>query len=339
MSKIYSNIFLLNNINSLSSLDKIFSRQHRELLNHVKKDENQVARMPDSEKYFVHSWEEIGVVEEIKVPKMGINDDHVEEIILFQRAIANVEYTKRKKKNDHGNFLPKAERVNDLDVDLLFFEKDKKVYVLILTSNDYNIGRVKSLIGEQSTAFTNSEYSLEPDIFNWLFYVYTERDGTLNEDTKLENISGFVGNVTDDANVFTGASYQTTELIVTKAFISNGGELKKITLRVRDADADITCMVNENSSVVINSNLSSKLRIMDNMDKSTFLLLYLYGYLILRLKHLYSNESDKFINEDNPKFSKKIGIDVIKSIVEKNNIMLKDFESFLSEEPPKQELS
>src|SRR5699024_5157740 len=230
MSKIYSNIFLLNNINSLSSLDEIFSRQHKELLYHVKKDVNQVARMLDSEKYFIHSWEEIGEVEEIKVPNIGINDDSDEEIILFQSAIANVEYTKRKRKDDYGNFLPKVERVNDSDVELLFFEKDKKVYVLILTSNDYNMRRVKSLIGEQSISFTNLEYSLEPDIFNWLFYVYTERDGKLNEDTKLENISGFVGNVTDDANVFTGASYQTTELIVTKAFISNGGELKKITL-------------------------------------------------------------------------------------------------------------
>ena len=39
------------------------------------------------------------------------------------------------------------------------------------------------------------------------------------------------------------------------------------------------------------------------------------------------------------KFSKKIGIDVIKSIVKKNNIMLKDFESLFSEEPHKQGLS
>ncbi|MGM2644959.1 hypothetical protein ACS2QC_26405 [Bacillus cereus group sp. Bce033] len=221
----------------------------------------------------------------------------------------------------------------------MFFEKGNKVYVLILTPNDYHISRFKKLIGEDIISLTNTDYSLEPDIFNWLFYVYTERDGTLNDDTKLENISGFVGNVTDDANVFTGASYQTTELIATKAFISNGGELKKITLRVRDTDIDITCMVNENSTVVISCNPSEKLRIMDNMDKATFLLLYLYGYLILRLKQLYMNESDKFIKEDNPKFSKKIGIDVIKSIIEKNNILLKDLESFLLEVSCEQEHS
>ncbi|MED3687087.1 hypothetical protein P4530_29670 [Bacillus thuringiensis] len=339
MAKIYSNIFLLNDINSLSSLDEVFRRQHRELLSHVKKDVDQVARMCESEKNFIYSWKEIGQLEEMKLPKINGENNSTEEIIFYQKAIANLEYSKKKRKDSFGDFLPKAERVNDLDVESLFFEKGNKVYVLIITSNDYNISRFKTLIGEHNISLTNTEYSLEPDMFNWLFYVYTERDGILNDDTKLENISGFVGNVTDDANVFTGASYQTTELIATKAFISNGGELKKITLRVRDTDVDITCMVNENSTVVISCNASLKLRIMDSMDKATFLLLYLYGYLILRLKQLYKNESDSFIKEDNPKFSKKIGIDVIKSIVEKNNISLKDLESFLVEVSCEQEHS
>lgn len=332
MSKIYSNIFLLNNINCLSSLNKVFSRQHNELLSHVKKDENQVASMHETEKYFNYTWKEIGELEEIKVPKINTNGNLTGEIILYQKATANLEYTKKRRKDSKGNFLPKSERVNDLDVESLFFEKENEVYVLIITSNDYNISRFKKLIGEQNISRKNPEYSLDPDIFNWLFYVYTERKGKLNENTSLENISGFVGNITDDANVFTGTSYQTTELIATKAFISNGGELKKITLRVRDTDIDITCMVNEYSNIVINCKTSSKLRLMDSTDEVTFLLLYLYGYLILRLKQLYMNESDSFIKEHNPKFSKKIGIDVIKSIVEKNNISLKDLESFLLED-------
>jgi len=152
MSKIYSNIFLIDQVNSLASLKKIFSRQHKELLPHVKKDENLVDGMPDSEKYFFYTWKEIGEVEELKVPKIGNIDE--EEIILFQKAIANIEYTKRKRFDDSGNFLPKADRVNDSDVDLLFFEKDRKIYVLILTSNEYNVRRVKALIGEHNISFT-----------------------------------------------------------------------------------------------------------------------------------------------------------------------------------------
>ncbi len=178
-------------------------------------------------KNFIYSWKEIGQLEEMRLPQINGNNNSIEEIIFYQKAIANIEYSKKKRKDSKGNFLPKVDRVNDLDIESLFFEKGNKVYVLILTPNDYHISRFKKLIGEDIISLTNTDYSLEPDIFNWLFYVYTERDGTLNDDTKLENISGFVGNVTDDANVFTGASYQTTELIATKAFISNGGELKK----------------------------------------------------------------------------------------------------------------
>lgn len=76
--------------------------------------------------------------------------------------------------------------------------------------------------------------------------------------------------MTDDANVFTGTSYQTTELIVTKAFISNGGELKNITLRVRNSDVDLTCMINDCSTVIVNNSVSQKLRILDSLDKKRF---------------------------------------------------------------------
>lgn len=99
MSKVYSNIFLLNNINCLSSLDKVFSRQHSELLHHVKKDEKQVASMHEAEKYFNYSWKEIGELDEIKVPKINGNDNFTREIISYQKAIANLEYTKKRKKH------------------------------------------------------------------------------------------------------------------------------------------------------------------------------------------------------------------------------------------------
>lgn len=330
MSKLYSNIFLLDDIQNLSSLKDVFTRIYNELMYHVKKDKDQVDKMEEKEKNFIYSWKEVAQIQEIKLPKINNTDaSFLEDTILYQKADANLEYSKRKRKDSSGKFLPKSDRVNKVDVELLFFEKEEKVYVLIVSSNEYNIGRVKKLIGEENISSENPEYVLEPDIFNWLFYIYTERNAKLNDTTRLENISGFVGNVTDGANVFTGVSHQTTEMIATKAFISNGGELKKITLRVRDTDADITCRIDENSNSVIDCNASSKLRVLDNTEDNHFFLLYMYGYLIPKLKQLYMIESDNFISNENPKFSKKIGIDVIKSIIEKNNIVFEDLEPFL----------
>lgn len=291
MSNIYSSIYLLNSYRQVSSLSEMFRNNHRELLHYIQRDLEQVSRMDDAEKYFIYSWVEVGPIEEVTMPKVAIDEageGSSEEIIRFQRVTANVEYSKKKKKDSNGHFLPKDERVNNTDVELIFFELDGKVYVLILTSNEYNISRVKALIGEQNISGTSLDYSLEADIFNWLFYVFNEREGVLDEELQLENISGFMGNVTDDANVFTGTSIQTTELIVTKAFISNGGVLKNITLRVRDNCADITCMINEKSTSIIYCNISSKLTILDTIDKSLFLSIYLYGFLLLKLKVLYN---------------------------------------------------
>lgn len=341
MSKIVSNIFLLNNINNLGSLNRIFSRRHNELLSHSLNDADQVSRMSENEKYFVYSWKEIKEAEEISLPKVSIDNENPEEtleVTFYQKAIANLEYTKRKKKDGVGNFLPKADRLNEIDIDTIFFEKDNKVYVLINSSNEVYINRLKKLIGLSNISSENEAYSLDVDLFNWLIYVYTEQSGNLTEDTVLENISGFEGNVTDDANVFTGASQQTTELVVTKAFISNGGVLRKITVRVRDTDIDIICMINESSNVVIYCTNSSKLRVMEPLDKPTFLQLYLYGYLILKLKQLYSIEAENFVEEVSPRFSKKIGIEVIKSIVEKNDITLGDIEFLLLDEAAEQNL-
>ncbi|HBC4464412.1 hypothetical protein P0E52_09870 [Enterococcus faecalis] len=338
MSKTYSSIFLLKNISDVSSLAHIFNKSHAELLPHVQKDEKQIANMPDSEKYFIYSWKEVSEIEEMKVPKLIFEEEDVlEQTIRFQKATANIEYTKKKRKDDNDNFLPKKERLNKSDVEVFFFEYEKSVYVLILTGNEYNTRRVKMLIGDENILSRNKEYMIDSDIFNWLFYIYTDKEGIIDNSITLENINGFVGNVTDDANVFTGTSYQTTELIVTKAFISNGGELKNITLRVRNSDVDLTCMINDCSTVIVNNSVSQKLRILDSLDKKTFFLLYLYGYLIPKLKQLYEEEAVKFINEENPKFSKRIGLEVIRSIIEKNNIGVEDLKFILGEDLPIEE--
>lgn len=339
MSKIYSSIFPIK-VSGLSSLKEIFSRNYKDILPHVKKDERQVERLTEAEKYFVFNWKSVDDVQEIDFPYLTevnskidstLESSSINTTIKFQMATAYIEFTKRKRKDEHGNFLPKEERLNSKDVEVLFFEREKDVFALVLSSNEQHIRRTKLLIGEENIANNNPKYLLNPDIFSWLIYMYTERNGELSDELSLENISGFVGNVTDDANIFTGSSNQTTELIVTKAFISNGGELKKITIRVSDGDADITCMINEKSTVVLNCNLSSKIRILDSLDKPIFLLLYLYGYLIIKIKLLYKLEAEKFLSEESPKFSKKIGIEVVKAIIEKNGIELADIDDSFPE--------
>ncbi len=63
-------------------------------------------------------------------------------------------------------------------------------------------------------------------------------------------ISGFIGNTTDEYNVFKGISDQALELIITKAFISNGVILRTLTARLRNEDIDIDFGIDYSASIL-----------------------------------------------------------------------------------------
>lgn len=349
MSKINANVFLLNNIRNLDDLNQITDSGYREILKHTPKDADVVNALPDNQKYYEYTWQEVGAIEEFSVSHYDLFEENLEDLeeagneileeaeteetIRYVKVTGNIEYATKKRKADDGTFLPKEERLNDTDTNMIFFELRNQIFVLILTSNFYLLERTKNLIGAHNISPTNDLYSLNTDLFTWLFYIFTECNGILETGLLLENIDGFIGNVTDNANVITGTSRQTTELIVTKAFISTGEELKNVAIRISNQEIDITCSVNEKSSVIINCTDSVKLRILDNVDKKEFLLLYFYGYLILRIKELYEQNRESFIDVENPLFAKKIGLDVIENIIMRNNISLEEVEDlFLNED-------
>ncbi|NTJ92630.1 hypothetical protein HQ630_08315 [Enterococcus faecium] len=142
-----------------------------------------------------------------------------------------------------------------------------------------------------------------------------------------------MGNITDEQNIFKGVSQQTSELIITKAFISNGETLKNVTARIRkENEIDIVFGVDENSNTVIYLNQSENLALFENKDKATFLLVYLYGILIRKLKKIYLTKEKIFIEELEGDFSKKIGLEVIKSIINNNHITINELQKIFDEE-------
>lgn len=314
----------MRDIDNLNSINALFNNVYNELMKFSDQDSHIVDQMSNEEKHFFYTWNEDRLSSEFEVlPESTSTPINIKYI----KATAHLEYAKKRKKDSHGHFLPKNERLNFIDIDCLFFESNTKVFVLILSPNSYHINRTKKLIGLNRIHNANEHYSIDPNLFTWLFYNYTSCNGNLSRDIKLENINGFVGNVTDDTNVFTGDSYQTTELIVTKAFISNGGHFRSVHIRVKDQNADLTVVLDDLSSIVLNIRSSSKLILLENTDKTIFLLLYLYGYLLLKLKLLFNTQSVTFNQETSRAFSKTIGMNVLASIIEKNNISLTEIES------------
>ncbi|MBR0622135.1 hypothetical protein NLY50_17230 [Bacillus sp. RP12] len=325
ISKVTCKFFRLTdgNITSLKDVqDRILNKIYTEKLNIAKKDIKLAETLTENEKSFYYTWEEISELNKIELNKACEESD--EAICEFLFATANIEYTKKKKKGTDGKFLPKKERVNYTQAKTYFFCMNEAIYTIICSSNETCIERVKKLIGINYIDEKNEAYSIQPDLFNWLFFKYTQNKGSLTNELILMNINGFIGNIGDEHNIFEGTSDQTSELIITKAFISNGETLKTITARLKNEDIDIIFAVDERSNTQIYTRQSEVLRLLEFQDDETFFVIYLYSKLIPELKTLYNSASSQFLSEEKRQFSEKIGLEVIESIIKQNSLTLKD---------------
>lgn len=320
---IYSSVYELENVENLTELLKLLNdkKEYSEILRRPQ-NSSQYDKLSESEKSYIRKWDSIGSILEV-----GFQDYKTNDTLLtnYVKCVAMVEYHTKKIKNDDGEYFPKQDRLRIDYITCYFFESNSEVYGLILTSNNYNKERTKKLLEHSIRPNkVNPEpeaFSLSDDIFNWIFYLSQSKKGVIFPDMVIKNIYGFVGNVANEYNVIQGTSAQTLDLIVTKAFVSNGGILKTITFQLRDEkNAEIFCSIDTCSKAVINISDSAKLLLFDTVDNSEFFLLYLYCYLIKVLKDNYIKEANSFKDSKEKKFKKQIGIEVIDSIIRENHI-------------------
>lgn len=320
---------LISDFNTIESVtSRILSKSHIDTLRTSLVDKETLDRLPESEKSFISKWGTNNpVIEEIEVS--DVSNDTEPGAMKTHRYIvvdAIVEYSQRTKTDSSGKLLPKIERTNIDHVKTIFFEFENEIYMIIYTSYYPNINRIKKIVGDDSLESRASKYSIDSDMFTWLFFKFSVFDGVLDEKLKLQNIAGFMGNITDEHNVFKGESEQTSELIITKAFISNGEQIRDLIIRIEDEVVDATVRINDCSSLNLNTKQSSILGFFIGEEKKYFIPLYTYVYLIPKLQHLYKLDSEEFLKNDMKNFSAKIGEDVIISIIQKNNL---DFDSIL----------
>ena len=306
-------------IHELTQIEGLINKKICVPVSKSKKKKEILDSMQDNEKYYFHTFIEEKDFKDLELP-------FLESQVQLKIVKAKIEYPTKTRQDNNNNFLPKKDRLNIIYIDVLFFTLKNKHYAVITTSNATNRNRILKLIGEEN--IKNSEdLKIDNDLFNWLMYVYEESKGKINNNIKLENISGFVGNVMDDTNVFSGNSEHTTELTVTKAFISNGGELSKVGIRIRHHEVvDISFFIDDNSNISIDYSSSEDLILLNTVKnyigEEVFYILYIYCFLINELKRLYNIESQEFKDTSKKAYSKKIGLEVIKSIMLENEIKL-----------------
>lgn len=302
----------------------ILKRSFTDPLLSTKRDAKLISSLSDDEKNYYFTWGEISEPNELKLQTTDENEEKKGICVEYLIATANIEYPKKRKRDSNGNILPKIQRVNYTQIVTYFLSFNNSVHLIICSSNYSHQERVRKLVGTSFITNSDKEYEIPSDLFNWLFFQYIEKNGYLGDGLSLMNISGFIGNTADEHNIFKGISDQTSELIITKAFISNGEILRTITARLRNEDIDIVFAIDYESNTQIYVNQSEKLKLLEAEDNDTFFIIYLYSHLIPKLKSLYNETSELFLSSEKKQFSEKIGLEVIKSIINKNSLSLED---------------
>lgn len=277
-----------------------------------------IRKMPNVENY-VYQWERD--FESIEFP----TSSNVPKRCYWGQA--SVEYPRNKRTDSDGRIIERDRRVNTNDVTVLFVEDtDKEAYLIVISSYKPDIGRIDYLLDDDSVRELTEDECIPSDFFVWLYYSYSRNEDVLTG-LIMNNIVGFTGIIADDNNKIIGSSNSVSDLLITKAFVSTGYDLKSLRLDLTDTVLTTITALNEDRSLVMdlpNTDLNfdgeSEGHWFYKMVRATS---YIYAGLLPALIEQYSTIRQEFVDE-NKSFSKEIGIEVVQAIVDHNHIKMED---------------
>lgn len=313
----YKLLRLTEEIDSLDAVrEKILERIYKTLLPLKNLPED----MEDDEKYYYSRWNVETNNTESNSIYLHLNDKNCNEI-PYLKVTASCEYATRRRKDENNQILPKNHRLNIEQTDVVFVYQNEEVYAVVFTVEHQPLVRIKKLIGEDFISSEDNINNLTSDFFHWLFYRYTMNKRDLGNYINLENIVGFTGIIMTDDHIVKGISDQTAELIVTKAFISNGYPIKSIKVKLYSGNGMLTFFVNENDDLYVESGSSISLSI-SKCKEDIAMPIFLFFIVLPELRRLYTIDEQAFIGEEKLKFNAEMGKEVIRSIASKNAIDL-----------------
>ncbi|MBC1273906.1 hypothetical protein HCA68_01155 [Listeria booriae] len=280
--------------------------------------------LPEDDRVYISRWltnrqQPTGI--NSYTPIESCND--VTSEVRYMLGRAYIEYRKNKQRDLNGTLLPKADRINIVEIDVIFFERDSGIDVIICTP-DNHINKVKALISDDNISKKNANKTITSDEFYWLYYRYSIDSKVLNDDITLINITSFTGNIFDEHHTISGTSDSTTDLIVTKSFVCSGSNpFTNMKISIAIGFIVIDFLVNRKSDIRVDVESGIPPELME-VSKKIALPLYLLSYLLPKLRELYENDAftdDLKIKVD---FSKMLGLEVINAIMSHNNISVEE---------------
>lgn len=232
--------------------------------------------------------------------------------------------TSRRKVNmfENGQLLPKPQRTITDSIQTVFIEVGERIYAILSSTNLISINKSKRLFGEKIKENTTdeigiAEYIIDPDLFYWLFYKHEKANGILETRFQVSDIAGFVGNIADESHTIKGNSIATPTLLVTKAFVSKFHPFRSLHIVLKYQSYTLDFILSDYSECYINPGCSiPNIRI----DKEIAASIIIYGFIIPRLYEIFSEDEIWKKDSTKQKFTKNVGLEVIKEIADFHGI-------------------
>lgn len=310
----YTLLELTKDYNDLAAWrNKMDSMNHKEAL--ISKSSSYSSTNPES--YFLSKWQNISSVIDACFPNG--------EKFKYLNAEANCEYSKRKINDSQGNLLPKEDRLNYQSTQVLFIEIKGRIYCIAFTLDEMEIKRIRKLLRNSNIDKLDKQFEIDSELFSWLFFEEKNKRKVNNQIT-IRAINGFSGKIPKDESKFAGKSIKVPALIVTKTFLVGDYELTTINLKLLFNDIPTEFYIEQSTDEVkIMVMRGSGTDFMFASDKIEINMpIYMYFKVIPTIVNAFKRDEPDYEKKYKKEYLKELGIEVIRMIMDKNDISKDD---------------
>ncbi|NLR31513.1 hypothetical protein [Levilactobacillus tujiorum] len=293
-----------------------------------KEYKKQAEKLGHNERVLFYSWvdgsdfnrpETVGFIN----PENG----QIDQINYVKQKI-KIEVAKKSRSDKYDafhNIRPRDERVNVLEIDTLFFQTNNSFFVIVFTGIPKMLRRVEKLVKRSLSIDDN--YAIDADAmeFVWLFYASDENNGQLSKYLNLLDIEGFSGKLESTAktNISSGA-LSMSKYFILKAFIAlqytfTGVKLELQLVNLQGKSGGILGFSFDNNNSVKVEERATVVSLFSSEDNKVLMTLFVYSFILPQLIKIYSaKHSLPDFDQNILEYHNKLGMDVIKMIIEKN---------------------
>lgn len=266
------------------------SEINREVTESIKIKKSFKGVIPEASSRLVHKIQDHPIIKQPLV----VNVDNM--VYRFVPKVAFLEHRRKNIYESDSQLLPRNQMIATDTVNLAVVEKDDFLYLLVFSAEPRIITRIKMVLSLGDDGLAGEQ--IDPGMFTWLFYNFSERQGEVDHGVGIEEMYGFTSQIdlNTPEDIVSARANGVQDLSATQVEIALKHPLKSVSLRMKLGAITALFLLNQNQSFRIDDT-STKLgnafdirfdgysKDVDSMAQAT----YIFLYVIPRISTLFKN--------------------------------------------------